>query len=97
MVEHLTFNQVRANGSAKDCGPLAQLVERLTFNQDVTGSSPVRPTTPFQHSLLNAKSVGQKYYHTCHEITSQGQVGAAGLSFKSAILVPLMDIQEVLG
>ena len=25
-------------------GPLAQLVERLTFNQDVTGSSPVRPT-----------------------------------------------------
>ena len=26
-------------------GPLAQLVEHLTFNQGVTGSSPVRPTT----------------------------------------------------
>ena len=26
------------------CGPLAQMVEHLTFNQGVTGSSPVRPT-----------------------------------------------------
>jgi hypothetical protein len=26
------------------CGPLAQLVEHLTFNPGVTGPSPVRPT-----------------------------------------------------
>ena len=28
------------------CGPLAQLVEQLTFNQRVAGSSPARLTTP---------------------------------------------------
>ena len=29
-------------------GPLAQLVEQLTFNQWVTGSNPVRLTTNFK-------------------------------------------------
>ena len=30
-------------------GPLAQLVEQLTFNQWVTGSNPVRLTTDFNN------------------------------------------------
>ena len=29
-------------------GPLAQLVEHLTFNQGVTGSRPVRPTIHYK-------------------------------------------------
>ena len=29
------------------CGPLAQLVEQLTFNQLVAGSNPARPTTSY--------------------------------------------------
>ncbi len=32
-------------------GPLAQLVEHLTFNQGVTGSRPVRPTKVSKLSL----------------------------------------------
>ena len=30
-------------------GSLAQLVEQLAFNQLVTGSNPVRPTTQFKY------------------------------------------------
>ena len=33
-------------------GQLAQLVERLPYKQDVTGSSPVPPMIPFFISLL---------------------------------------------
>jgi DNA-binding XRE family transcriptional regulator len=32
------------NSESQVGGPLAQLVEHLTFNQGVTGSRPVRPT-----------------------------------------------------
>ena len=32
------------NSGTANLGPLAQLVEHLTFNQVVTGSTPVRPT-----------------------------------------------------
>ena len=32
-----------ANSNTINLGPLAQLVEHLTFNQVVTGSTPVRP------------------------------------------------------
>src|SRR5579863_5810837 len=34
------------------CGPLAQLVEQLTLNQRVAGSSPARPTIRFQFNIL---------------------------------------------
>ena len=39
-----------APDSCRDHGPLAQLVEHLTFNQVVAGSNPARPTTP--HVIL---------------------------------------------
>ena len=42
--------------SVSNRGPLAQLVERLTFNQDVTGSSPVRPTKKSVNSTPVLKS-----------------------------------------
>ena len=37
-------------------GPLAQLVEQLTFNQWVTGSNPVRLTTKINNLAENLKS-----------------------------------------
>ena len=49
-VEHLIHQAVRKPETksyletALPGGPLAQLVEHLTFNQGVTGSRPVRPT-----------------------------------------------------
>jgi transcriptional regulator with XRE-family HTH domain len=39
-------------------GPLAQLVEHLTFNQGVTGSRPVRPIKPLNSRLKSLKSAG---------------------------------------
>ena len=33
-------------------GPLAQLVEQLTLNQEVVGSIPTRPTSKFKHLAL---------------------------------------------
>jgi hypothetical protein len=40
------------------CGPLAQLAEQLTLNQQVTGSIPVRLTTKLDKQLtrLNSKA-----------------------------------------
>jgi len=38
-------------------GPLAQLVEQLTFNQWVTGSNPVRLTTNFKGLAVNTLSL----------------------------------------
>ena len=37
-------------------GPLAQLVEQLTLNQVVPGSSPGRPTNPFSGSVASLQS-----------------------------------------
>ena len=37
-------NQARFPPKGGHWGPLAQLVERLTLNQDVAGSIPARPT-----------------------------------------------------
>ena len=38
---------------AASSGPLAQLVEQLTFNQWVTGSNPVRLTTEFPEIITD--------------------------------------------
>ena len=39
-------------GETTICGPLAQLVEHLTFNQGVAGSRPARPTKAGRPNLL---------------------------------------------
>lgn len=39
-------------GTKKHGGPVAQLVEHVTFNHRVLGSSPSRITTPSFHGLL---------------------------------------------
>ncbi len=41
------------------CGPLAQLVEQLTLNQSVAGSSPARPTIKTMCYKINWESVGR--------------------------------------
>ena len=51
------------NGSAADshCGPLAQMVEQLAFNQLVIGSIPIRPTTSFllPYMPLNSRAIAE--------------------------------------
>ena len=43
------------------CGPLAQMVEQLAFNQLVIGSIPIRPTTSFllPYMPLNSRAIAE--------------------------------------
>ncbi len=51
----LTLSEMRFRIS-RDCGPLAQLVEHLTFNQGVAGSNPAGPAL-FKHFIQNQYTV----------------------------------------
>ena len=58
------FAKSRAPGGAprrRQSGRIAQLVEQLTLNQRVTGSSPVAPTNHYQQLSFDFRTSGQRH------------------------------------
>ena len=54
------LNRALSKASGKGNAPLAQLVEQLTLNQWVRGSSPRRCTTNTKYSILTQNPLGRK-------------------------------------